>query len=113
MPGMDPTPHTDAPPTRGADSSQATRNAARRRIVRITRATAAAAALTTGVVTVLAATGAQPAATASSPSADTLATVTATATADATDNGFSQTLSPSTDAPTTSEEAPVASSGGS
>jgi ammonia channel protein AmtB len=78
------------------------RNAARRRVVRITQATAVAAVLTTGAVAGLAAE--TPTTTAIPP----VATVAATPS-----SSVDQTLAPSSVAPTTSSDDPVATSGGS
>jgi hypothetical protein len=78
----------------GMASNSHERNAARRRVVRITQATAVAAALTTGGVAVIAATTtAHPAIVAAHSSVATLFAASS--------------------APTPSTEAPVATSGGS
>jgi hypothetical protein len=79
---------------------RAQRDAARRRIGRITRTTAVAAALTTGTVAGLAATTPQ-------------ATSTTSTVASATDTTTEATLAPSTDAPTVTNDPPLAASGGS
>ncbi|HEY1480851.1 MAG TPA: hypothetical protein VGF46_12510 [Gaiellales bacterium] len=82
---------------------KAERNAARRRIVRITQATAGAAVLTTGVVAVLAATApAHETTTAGAKAAVVSATV-----------DQAVTLAQAETAPETSSDAPVATAGGS